>query len=481
MRAGSRRRIVVHRFSQAAVVCAAIGCGAADINGLPRILVVSGDALVLTVGQRDSLWATIEGPPLITAEWQSRNPAVATVTAQGVITAVSPGRTHVIAGSGGDRDSASVTVRSPDALPQMRYSIIAAGGAHTCAITESVRAMCWGSNWHGELGFGRPIRFRSTMSPMPVATGSFTALDVSTTNTCALGADRRIYCWGDNLYGQLGDGGRSTRAAPEPVRTDLRFAAVSVGGAMACGLTDAGEASCWGQIGSRQESLPVRIQTAARLKVISAGGMHGCGITLDGTLECWGRNDLGQLGDGTKEPRVQPVRVEGNERFRSVSAGYVHTCAISESDAVYCWGDNFDGRLGIGTQAGTSSPTRVSIPDGAREVSAGNVHSCAVTLRDEAYCWGDNIYAQLGNGHPPGQSAADYKELSPVKVTAAGIRFRTITAGGQHTCALSTEGEAFCWGFSSGQLGIGYRGSYHPSSFPLRTVPTRIADSPTLP
>lgn len=473
--------MVVRRFARVAVMCAAFGCGATDISGLPRVLVVSGDALVLPVGQQDSLWATVEGPPLMAADWRSRNTAVATVTDHGVVTAITPGRTHVVASSGGERDSASVTVRSPDDPPRARYSSIAAGGAHSCAITETGRALCWGSNWHGELGFGRPIRFRNTMSPMPVTVGTFTTLDASTTHTCALGADRRIYCWGDNLYGQLGDGGRSTRATPEPVSTDLRFTSVSVGGAVVCGLTDAGDAACWGQVGSRQESRPVRIQTSGRLASISAGGMHGCGITPDGVLECWGRNDLGQLGDGTTQPRTQGVRVAANERFRSVSAGYVHTCAISESDVLYCWGDNFDGRLGTGTPAGTLVPTRVTLPDGAREVSAGNVHSCALTLRDEAYCWGDNIYAQLGNGHPLGQSAADYKEFSPVKVTAPGISFRAITAGEHHTCALTIEGEALCWGISSGQLGIGYRGLFDPSRHPLVTVPARVVDSPADP
>lgn len=459
----------------------AIGCGTANISGLPPVLVISGDALVLPVGQHDSLWVTVEGPPLMAAHWESRNSAVATVTERGVVTAISPGRTHVVVSSGGERDSASVMVRSPDDLPSVRYSSIAAGGAHSCALTESGRALCWGSNWHGELGFGRPLRFRNIMSPMPVEAGPFAALDVSTTHTCALASDRRIYCWGDNIYGQLGDGSKTTRATPAPVSTDFRFTSVSVGGAIVCGVTEAGDASCWGQIGSRQESRPVRIRTSGRLQSISAGGMHGCAITVDGLLECWGRNDLGQLGDGTRESRSDAVRVGGSERFRSVSAGYVHTCVISESDLLYCWGENLDGRLGIGTPAGALIPMRVSIPDGARDLSAGNVHSCTVTLRGEAYCWGDNIYAQLGNAHPAGQSAADYKEFSPVKVVAPGVTFDAITAGAHHTCALTTDGDAMCWGFSSGQLGIGYRGHYDPSSHPLRTVPTRVVDSPVGP
>lgn len=473
--------LLARRIARLAVICAALGCGAADISGLPRVLVVSADALVLPVGQQDSLWATIEGPPLVDARWQSRNTGVATVSEHGVVTAISPGHTHIVASSGGERDSASVTVRSPDDLPRARYSRITTGGAHSCALTETGRALCWGSNWSGELGYGRPIRFRNTMSPMPVTAGTFTALDAGTTHTCGLGTDSRTYCWGDNLYGQLGDGSRSTRATPEPVRTDLRFASVSVGSGIVCGLTDAGQAYCWGQIGSRQESRPFHIQTAGRLKSVSAGGMHGCGIDLDGALACWGLNDYGQLGDGTTQERSQPVRVAGNERFRSVSAGSVHTCAISESDLLYCWGRNFDGRLGIGTSSDTPLPMPVPLPGGAREVTAGNVHSCAITLRDEAYCWGDNVYAQLGNGHPPGQSASDYKEFSPVRVTAPGIRFQTIAASGHHTCALTTDGEAMCWGISSGQLGFGYRGHHDPCCHPLRTVPTRVVDSPAEP
>lgn len=459
-------------------MCTAIGCGA-EITGLPRVLVVSGDAFVMFVGAQDSLSATIEGPPVVDVEWRSGNVAVATVDRYGIVTAIGPGRTHISASNGGERDSASVTVKFPGDLPKTLYSSIASGGAHSCAIDQSGRTVCWGSNWHGELGFGRPIRFRNTMSPMPVATGTLTALDASTTHTCALGADRRIYCWGDNLYGQLGDGSRLTRATPAAVSTELRFASVSVGGGVVCGVTEAGDASCWGQIGSRQELRPIRIQTSGRLKSISAGGMHGCAVTVDGVLECWGRNDLGQLGDGTRESRTLPVQVGGSGRFRSVSAGYLHTCAIAESGVLYCWGENVDGRLGIGTSAGALLPTRVLLPDEAGEVSAGDVHSCALTVANEAYCWGDNIYAQLGNGHPMGQSAADYKEYSPVKVSASGLRFRTIRAGAQHTCALSLEGEALCWGFNrSGQLGIGRSGLFRVTGHPLRTVPTRVVDSP---
>lgn len=463
-----------------AAICflAATGCGATDINGLPRVLVVSGDALVLVTGTQDSLFATIEGPLVLDVEWQSRNTAVASVTQQGVVTAVGPGRTHIVLRSGAERDSASIAVNDAADVPTKLYSTIAAGGVHTCAIEQNGRTLCWGSNWHGELGFGRPIRFRNMFAPTPV-NAVFTALDAGSTHTCALSTDRRIFCWGDNLYGQLGDASRSTRAIPEPVQTTSRFSSLSVGSAIVCGATEVGGAMCWGQIGSRQETRPVAIATTGPLQSISAGGMHACGITAEGILECWGRNDLGQLGDGTREERPQPVRIGGSERFRSVSAGYVHTCAIAANEVLYCWGENLDGRLGIGTPSPVLLPTSVALPGAAREVTAANTHSCAVTAGNEAYCWGDNIYAQLGNGHPPGQSASDYKAFSPVKVIAPGIAFRAITAGTQHSCALTVAGEALCWGFNrSGQLGIGYSAAFRVSGHPVRAFPTAVVDSP---
>jgi alpha-tubulin suppressor-like RCC1 family protein len=453
------------------------GCGDLLGPGLPRVFVVSGNALVLTIGEQDSLHATIEGPPITSVLWSSRDTAVATVSQQGIVAARGPGRTHIVAERRGNRDSASVLVKAPGELPRDVYRELAIGGSHSCALGQGEYVLCWGTNWHGELGIGRPIRFRNTLSPVPVlALRGVAAMDAGMLHTCAIDVNGRVYCWGDNLYGQLGDGTRTSRGNPRQVHADLRFTSISAGSALTCGIVDPGDALCWGQIGSEQRRRPVRVDAGSRLTSISAGGMHACAVTVEGDLKCWGRNDFGQLGDGTTVTRSQPTSVAGSERFRSVSAGYIHTCAVGTSGAVYCWGNNFDGRLGIGMPGSTPTPTLVALPDSARHVSAGNVHSCAVTTAGKAYCWGDNIYLQLGNNPPLGGNAAAYEEFSPVAVSSEE-RFRSVDTAGEHTCALALDGRGFCWGYNgSGQLGIGRSGALE--GLLRRPLVTRVVDSP---
>jgi hypothetical protein len=177
----------------------------------------------------------------------------------------------------------------------------------------------------------------------------------------------------------------------------------------------------------------------------------------------WGRNDRGQLGNGTTGNSLVPVGVDINgtlagQTVIQVSSGLLHACAATEGGRVACWGYNGEGRLGNGSTADSNVPVWVNASgiltdQTVIQISAGQNHNCATTSNGHAACWGYNYYGQLGNGGTTNSSV-------PVWVVAGGIlsgQYVTqVSAGGQHSCALTNNGKVSCWGFNSyRQLGNG--------------------------
>ena len=224
-------------------------------------------------------------------------------------------------------------------------------------------------------------------------------------------------------------------------------------------MTTDSQAYCWGygpngQLGNGTIGLsyrPVAVLGGLKFRSVSVGYGHSCGVTTDFKAYCWGDNSNGQLGDGTTTShQLSPVLVVGGYRFRQISAGGSHTCALTYSDQrAYCWGYNSAGELGDGTLIERHAPVPVR---GGRQFSqldaGGQRHTCAVTVDYQAFCWGENSSGQLGDSTRTLRS-------SPVLVVSKH-RFRQVSAGGFHTCAVTPRGEAFCWGENAeGQLGNG--------------------------
>jgi alpha-tubulin suppressor-like RCC1 family protein len=252
----------------------------------------------------------------------------------------------------------------------------------------------------------------------------------------------------------------------------LAFRQVSAGVQHTCGVTPDDRAYCWGvnsdgELGdgtTTQRLTPVPVLGGLKFRQVSAGQGHTCGVTTDNRAYCWGNNLFHQLGDGTTTTRLTPVPVAGGLRFRQVSVGDYHTCGWTYPDSrAYCWGFNGWGGLGDGTNADRASPVAVAGGRVFRQVSAGFNHTCAVTPTYEAYCWGLNDRGQLGD------STEVAFRLAPVLV-AGGHRFAQADAGLRQTCAVTSGGRAFCWGDGrQGQLG---NGKTYLSFWPRRVAGT---------
>ena len=343
-----------------------------------------------------------------------------------------------------------------------RLPSIAAGGTFTCAVTADHTLWCWGSNGWGQLGDGTTADSRVPVQVSGQAT-DWAAVAAGDLHTCAVKADHTLWCWGDNVWGELGDG--TTTRSPVPVQVSGQasgWAAVAAGYSHTCAVKTDHTLWCWGDNGDGElgdgttavSPVPVQVSgQATDWAAVSAGWGYTCAVKADGTVWCWGDNGYGQLGDGTTADSPVPVQVSGQVTgWAAVSAGAIHTCAVKVDHALWCWGDNGYGELGDGTTDRSPVPVQVSgQATGWAAVTAGIYHTCAVKTDHTLWCWGDNASGQLGDGTTTLQPSP-----VPVQVSGQATDWAAVSAGGGYTCAVKIDGTVWCWGSNGyGQLGDG--------------------------
>ena len=192
-----------------------------------------------------------------------------------------------------------------------------------------------------------------------------------------------------------------------------------------------------------------------RFVIVTAGADHACALTEKGEVYCWGSNQFGQLGNGAADSanHATPQRVRSDLPFDTVVAGFRHTCGIARDGSTYCWGANESGQLGDGTLKSKSLPVRVKSDIRFQSIGPGGTHTCGVSADATGYCWGGNWHGQLGEGSLSGDTPCCF--LSPVRVRTS-LRFRSVVAGGIHTCGVTVDSKAYCWGSpQEGRLGSG--------------------------
>lgn len=361
-------------------------------------------------------------------------------------------------------DSSDILTDPSDGPPPVRYESITAGWMQTCALSTEGQPYCWGR-----------LTGSATVSELPVPVADSPLLLTITAGdnfTCGLDEEGQAYCWGSNDRGQFGNGTRENSAIPVRAAPGLTFSLIDAGGSHACGLTSGGAAYCWGsnswgQLGAGSHGLsefnPVPVVGGLSFSTLSVGEEHTCGVAAGGESYCWGWGLTAQIGDGFDSIRVVPTAVASSETFESISAGgdsdAGHTCAITRGGLVtYCWGNNMWGQLGHEASTLTKCtlglycrlvPTAVEGGPSLKVVAAGWTHTCGLTNQGKAYCWG--AYA-LGNGEPalpPGLPTV-FAPPQPNPMPVVGDHsFKSIAVGHDHTCAVALDGVAYCWGLNN--------------------------------
>lgn len=384
----------------------------------------------------------------------------------------------------------SVTESTPavPATPTWKYVI--AGSFLSCGISSSDKAYCWGQNANGAVGDGTVGNNR--LVPTSVNTsGVLNGLTIKSIasgygHTCAIASDNKVYCWGLNTYGQIGDNSSGTdRLLPVAVNASgvlngLTIKSIAVGMTHSCVIASDNKPYCWGgnaegEIGDGTSGTnrlsPTAVNMSGALngltvKSITVGDYHTCVIASDNKPYCWGKNDSGQIGDNSSGTnRLAPTVVYASGALagltvKTISSGWYGNCVIASNDRVYCWGSNNYGQVGDNT-SGTNRlvPTAVytsGVLNGLniKTVSAGARLVCVTDLNDKAYCWGQNGSGSVGDG----TSGANV--LIPTAVSTSGnlngLTIKTVSAGWNNACAIASNDRAYCWGYNnSGALGDG--------------------------
>jgi alpha-tubulin suppressor-like RCC1 family protein len=406
---------------------------------------------------------------------------------------------------------------------------LAAGSEHSCVVTTASNSLyCFGNNatTEGRLGMGSTA---AGIEGLPVNTGltGVAALAIGTGHTCAItgaGASAQLKCFGNGSSGQLGLAAGSAAHQPSPVNallpqqgsplTSVAPAAVTAGNAHTCFLGQGSDASFGagkvfcsgsnsvGQLGYATDSdsdttlgfdtksgVFQQVNGVAGAIAIASGSNHTCalvGTAGSRSILCWGSNSkhqLGELGrlDTANTAAAVTVNVTATNNAIGIAAGDNTTCALLADGSVRCWGDGAAGQLGDNTTTGTTgtatkpavTPTGLDglTPAGdPRKVVAlamGRQHSCALTTSRELWCFGSSSAGQLGIGSSP-------SALTPTKVTTSGgLGVVAAAAGDSHTCFVDANGSVWCMG--DGDNGaLGYISNAAP---PIadRNVPTVVS------
>ena len=353
---------------------------------------------------------------------------------------------------------------------------ITAGVASGCAVEANLSLRCWGSV------DGNDLTAHPTAQPVTALSSGVGPVSAGEESACALVASGSLKCWGQNTFGELGTG--TTVASPTPVTVPGllgKVGRVDQGDAATCS-TDAKTSTMWcwgydvyGQLGNGASATdfdtPQEVTTTLGLDVSTAFG-HSCAISTNGKSYCWGANDYGELGNGTTTGTDNPVKVKGLAAPAvQIAAGGVFdpsnipddfSCALEVTGEVQCWGNDSQGQLGDSSTANSPSPVKVNLSGPAKAVVAGANGACALLATGTVQCWGADSLGELGDG-----GSAD--QTTPVTVPGVSGVLEISSDDAVSTCVLNASNAVLCWGDNSlDELGDGSSGGLANTAQPVQ-------------
>jgi alpha-tubulin suppressor-like RCC1 family protein len=359
------------------------------------------------------------------------------------------------------------------------WTTIAAGYNHSVALQVDMSLYAWGHNYYGQLGTGNTATY---YTPVYITHTELTWKAIAgTQHTLASKSNGTLWAWGYNNSGQLGDGTTTNSSIAVRVKGPNGFGYLNDAVAIAAGyyhsvaLQTDGKLYAWGEnnigqlgdgctIGDNctDSNFPVQVKGPSGsgyltdVVAIAAWRHHTLALKSDGTLYAWGYNYYGELGVGDNTHRTSPDQVGTDTNWVAIAAGYNHTLALKSNGTLWAWGRNEYGQLGDGTSGDSNNEnTPVQVLTDVVAIAAGTYHSLALKSDGTLHAWGRNNYGQLGDG----TSGDSNNKNTPVQVLTDVV---AIAAGYNHTLALKSGGTLWAWGQNSvGQLGQDYPNPHH--------------------
>jgi len=375
-------------------------------------------------------------------------------------------------------DAAAATARATvkvKAYPRIdALGVVAAFDAafaqQSCAVRADRTLWCWGANESGQHGTGTTDPTYDAVQIGVASDWVMASVGNSDINSgsymCGLREGGTAWCWGDNTYGELGDGTTVSTTAPGQVGGDSDWAEISAGERHTCAIKTDGSLWCWGYnvngelgVGDTLPHLaPTRVGSDNDWRTIAAG-VSTCGLRSDDSLWCWGSNSTWQLGIGSvTAPQPSPVQVGAGASWASLARPLWHTCATRHDGTLWCWGHGDYGSLGTGGTNDRTVPARESTlgTDWVSVATGGTANAsttCGVRTDGTLWCWGANDWGQMAN--EAFQAVASGVQADPIQVGSL-TTWASVAAAAQHVCASRDDGSVWCWGRNTqGPLGSG--------------------------
>ena len=367
---------------------------------------------------------------------------------------------------------------------------ISNGVFHSSALTSHGRLFTWGVNNNGQLGDGTGVQKSNLteITHMFVLNPGETIIQISMGgyHSSALTSHGRVFTWGGNTSGQLGNNQTFNLWEPTDITGHFNLEVgetvtyLSMGVLHSSAITSLGRLFMWGdnsygQLGNNStihSSLPIDITNQFNLAVdeeiidVSLGQFHSSALTSLGRVFTWGRNHFNQLGNGTSIDQFTPFDITSgfslaiDESIIKVELGGVNSSAITSSGRLFTWGFGAYGQIGDGMTSHRSTPTNITsgfnlgVEEKIVSTTIGDSHSSALTSTGRIFTWGYNNYGQLGDGTNTNIKVP--KETTDHFDLALGETIIKVSSGRNHQSAITSSGRLFTWGYNNnGQLGNG--------------------------
>lgn len=354
------------------------------------------------------------------------------------------------------KDAEATEESSKSGIDHYEYYVIDSSNKETKYDNNKIENLALGTYKAYVIAFDKAGNSRKSNEVEFKISRQYKEVSVGDNHSLGIDSEGKLWAWGNNSDGQLGDGTTTNRTTPVEVKSDKKFKHISAGYHNSFAIDTEGYLWAWGTSGGEHWALgdgstttykkPKQIKSDTKFVQVSAGLYYCLAIDSEGNLWGWGKNDYAQIGDGTRTSVKAPKKILEGTQFKEISAGEYHSFAIDVNDDLWLWG--FNGNSLDSDKIYITVPTKVEENKKFKKISSVYDHNLAIDIEGNLWSWGKNDCGQLGDGTT--ENRTELKQIKP------GIKFNDVLAAHISSYAIDIYGKIWAWGYNSGgRLGIG--------------------------